>query len=395
MTARLTTRDRVIYAGGFAIVAVLLWATNFWSHDGDSALYAAISDHLSVEPLRMWIAPKWWALWPGSFVDEWFLEHPAGLFWLPAALGRLGLPAASSAYVVGVAAGLGSLLWLSSLVERVAGAAAARATLVLLPLMPVAFVFRIRANHEYPMFFCLVAALVGLDRVRRAWGWAALVAIAFAGALVVKGIFSVLVIGAAGLWLLINPTRDRQAVLRPWIAAAIGLVAMLVTGLAYDRLYTNATGHPFWRAYWERQVGPMSFASPTEHASMVLQHFGFYVTHVLWHAAPWAFVLAWVVLSRLRQSQTTPATAAERRGLVFVLLFALAAALALSVPSRFAERYAFSAVFLIGAAGVVAAWIQWAGFRRAIERMDAAVPALPAVVWTALVIGRILIGGRG
>jgi membrane associated rhomboid family serine protease len=99
-----------------------------------------------------------------------------------------------------------------------------------------------------------------------------------------------------------------------------------------------------------------------------------------------------VVVRRLgTKLSATPATAAEVRGLTFVLLFALAAALALSVPSRFAERYAFSAVFLIGAAGVVAAWIQWAGFRRAMERVDAAVPALPAIVWTTLALARAML----
>ena len=394
MTRRLTPRDQIVYAIGFATVAAVLCAMGFTSHDGDSSLYAGISAHLSVEPVRQWIAPRWFALWPDTLYDQLFLEHPGGLFWLPAAMGRfLGLPGGPSAYVVGVAAGLGSLLWLSALVERVAGAAASRATLILLPFMPVSFVFRVRANHEYPMFFCLVAALVGLDRVRRAWGWTALVAAAFTGALLVKGIFSVLVVGAAGLWLLVNPARDRQAPLRPWIAVAVGLVTMLVAALAYDRAYANVTGHPFWSAYWERQIGPMSFASPAEHATVVIEHVWFYVTHVLWDSAPWGLVLAWVAWLRLRGAGDHPLTDAERRGLTFVLLFTVAAALALSVPSRFAERYTFSAVFLMGAAGVAAAWLQWPGVRRAIERADAAIPALPAVVWTALVLGRVILIG--
>ncbi len=162
-STRLTARDRLVYGAGFTVAALLVYAMHFTSHDGDSALYAAIGGHTSAEPLRQWVAPKWWALWPGSTIDELFIEHPAGLFWLPAALGRLGLPAAPSAYVVGVGASLLTLVGLSALIARIDGPVAARATLTLLPLMPVAFVFRVRANHEYPMLLCLVVALVALE----------------------------------------------------------------------------------------------------------------------------------------------------------------------------------------------------------------------------------------
>ena len=47
----------------------------------------------------------------------------------------------------------------------------ARAALVLLQLMPVAFLFRIRANHEYLMLVGLLVTLVGLEKVRQSW-WA-------------------------------------------------------------------------------------------------------------------------------------------------------------------------------------------------------------------------------
>ena len=45
--------------------------------------------------------------------------------------------------------------------------------------MPLAFIFRIRDNHEYPMLVCLLAALAGLDGVSRSWAWIVLVIAAF------------------------------------------------------------------------------------------------------------------------------------------------------------------------------------------------------------------------
>jgi len=388
----LTARDRIAYGAGFIIAATLIYSVHFTSHDGDSALYAAIGSHTSAESLRQWVAPKWWALWPGSTMDELFIEHPAALFWLPAALGRLGLPAAPSAYVVGVGASLLTLVGLAALVERTEGRVAARATLTLLPLMPVAFIFRVRANHEYPMLLCLVVALLALEGVRESWAWLVGVSAAFAGALLIKGVFALLVVGGGGLWLIANPTCSRRGSWRAWIGFVIGLAALLLAALAYDDWYAAVTGHGFWRAYWARQLGPMTFASPVEQAGLVARHVGFYAVHVLWHSAPWGVVLAWVGCRRLWQARGPRLTPTEQRGVLFVAIFALASFVALSVPSRVAERYMFSSTFLLGAAGITAAVRSWPRFRGWFERVDAAVPSLPALVWTALVVGRIAMG---
>lgn len=392
-STRLTARDRLAYGAGFLVTAILIYSTHFTSHDGDSALYAAIGGHTSAESFRQWVAPKWWALWPGSTMDELFIEHPAGLFWLPAALGHLGLPAAPSAYVVGVGASLLTLVGLSALVERIDGPVAARATLMLLPLMPVAFIFRVRGNHEYPMLLCLVVALLALEGIRESWLWIVGVPAAFAAALVIKGVFALLVVGGGGLWLIANPTGSRRGAWRAWVGFGIGLAALVLAALAYDEWYAAVTGHGFWRAYWQRQVGPMTFLSQVEQAGIVARHVGFYAVHVLWHSAPWGLVLVWVGCRRLWQARIPILTTAEWRGVLFVVTFTLASFAALSVPSRVAERYMFSATFLLGAAGITAAVRTWSAFRGWIERVDAAVPCLPALVWTALVAGRIAIGG--
>jgi 4-amino-4-deoxy-L-arabinose transferase-like glycosyltransferase len=280
------------------------------------------------------------------------------------------------------------VIGLSAIVDRIDGPVAARATLLLIPFMPVAFIFRVRANHEYPMLLCLVAGLVALDRVRESWIWLAGVCAAFAGALVIKGVFALLVVGAGGLWLLTNPSGDRRGAARAWVAFGAGLATIALTALAYDAWYASVTGHAFWRAYWQRQVGPMTFASPVEQAGLIGRHLRFYAEHVLWHSAPWGVVLAWIACRRLWRAPVA-LTTTERRGLLFVLVFLLASFIALSVPSRVAERYTFSATFLLGAAGIIAALRTWPGFGRWIARVDSAVPSLPALVWTALVVGRI------
>jgi hypothetical protein len=82
----------------------------------------------------------------------------------------------------------------------------------------------------------------------------------------------------------------------------------------------------------------------------------------------------------------------RRRGLLFAVGFALAAIALLSPSSRFAERYAFSATYAVAAAGAVVALGIWPRLRALIERLDARIPMLPVVVWTLLMVLRLVVG---
>jgi 4-amino-4-deoxy-L-arabinose transferase-like glycosyltransferase len=186
MSRLLSRREIAIWTLCFAIVSVLLVVTRFASDDPDSALYAALSERLAAGPPSHWIAPQWWGHWD---MEGWFREHPIGVMALPTLLGAIGVPAVQAAYIVGIAAGLAALLLIASLVSRLTSRDDARIVLVLLQLMPMASIFRIRANHEYPMLVCLLVALVGFDAVRRSWRWWWIAPVALTAGLLVKGVF--------------------------------------------------------------------------------------------------------------------------------------------------------------------------------------------------------------
>jgi 4-amino-4-deoxy-L-arabinose transferase-like glycosyltransferase len=179
-----------------------------------------MAERVAELPLRNWIAPSWWGLWNGAGL---FTDHPAGLLIPPAALGAAGIPAIQASYVWGIAYALLSLLLLGRMVAAIGGPREGRWALVLLQLMPVAFVFRIRANHEYPMLLCLLVALVGLDGVRRSWWWLPVVPLALTLALLIKGVFVLLVLLAAGLWVVTNPTHQPGAVSRAIVALVLSV----------------------------------------------------------------------------------------------------------------------------------------------------------------------------
>lgn len=387
----LTDRERALWALAFVIVAALLVATQFASDDPDSKLYAELSAQLAKGPVSHWIAPEWWGHWE---MDGLFREHPIGVFLLPTALGALGIPGVQAAYIVGIAAGVGSLLLIAALVARATSATSARTTLVLLQLMPVAFIFRIRANHEYPMLFCLLATLVGLDAVRESWRRIWIVPVALTAALLVKGVFVVIVLLAAALWILLNPLEQTGSSRRPLVAMLAGLAVMALVAYGYDAWYLRVTGERFWAQYWERQLGPLTLATPADGASTLAGHLVFYVVRLVWHPAPWSFALALVGWRHRRDVRAWWRSSAgpARRSFLFALCFAAAATLMLSPASRFAERYVFAAVYAIATLGAVLAPTAWPPLGKLLDTLEHRVPALPVVTWFVLMLLRLGLG---
>jgi 4-amino-4-deoxy-L-arabinose transferase-like glycosyltransferase len=386
-----TPRELVIWGACFLVAAGLVVATGFTSLDADSALYAGLAGRLTNEPLSHWIAPQWWGFWDGTGL---FREHPAGVLLLPALLGRLGVPAVQAAYVQGLAAELGSLLLIGVLVARITTKDEGRMAMLLIQLMPVAFIFRIRANHEYPMLFCLALTLVALDGVRRNWLWGIVVALAITAGLLIKGVFVVLILMAAGLWILLNPTRQSGSNLRPVVSVVAGLATMALVAMAYDAWYFGVTGETFWGPYWRRQLGPVTIATPLTGAATALHHLGFYLLRIVWHPAPWSAAILWGLWRRRRNFVTAIRTGLpvrDQRAAAFVAVYVVLVIGLLFPLSRFAERYAFSATFATGALGAVVACREWAPIR-GLQKISATNSTPAALLWLVLILLRLVLG---
>lgn len=390
-TRLLPTRDIVIWSIGFLIVAALLVATRFASDDPDSALYADQSARLAAEPVSRWIAPEWWGNWDHHGL---FREHPAGVFVVPTVLAALGVPGIQAAYIVGIAAGLLSVVLIAGIVSRVTTVADGRATLLLLQLIPLAFIFRIRANHEYPMLVCLLVALIGIEAVRRSWRWVWVTPLALCAAVLVKAAFVAVPLLAIGWWMLINPLGTKGSLVRPIATIALSLATIVLMSIGYDTLYMRVTGESFWGGYWARQFAPLSIGAQPEDQPGPLHHLGFYLVRMAWHPAPWGLALVAVAWSTRDRWPTLWRSLpdAHRRALLFTLAFTASTVLMLVPMSRFAERYIFSANYALAAAGIVVALHHWPRLRDRLERLDARIPALPALCWTFLMLLRLATG---
>lgn len=376
----------------FALIAVwaLLAATGFTSRDPDSAFYAVMSARLANGPAAGIIAPEWGGLWNGTGLWQ---EHPIGIYLLPIALAKLGYPGAQAAYAAGIAMGLACLLLLARL-ARAAEPSAGRSALVLLQLVPAAFVFRVRANQEYPMLLCLLAVLLALDGVRRSWAWAPLVAAAVVAALLVKGVFVAIVLLGAAAWVLVPLPRTPGAIVRPAVAMGSALLAAFLVALVYDQMYTSVTGTTFWAGYWRRQLGPVADAAPGAGLLPLVYHAGFYLAHLAWLSAPWGAALGALAIGWATRARDTWRAQPEplRHAIAFALTFAAAAIVMLSPSGRFAERYLFSPIFVTAAVGIAAACRAWPAIPVAVAQIERRVPYLPVLVWLVLIVGRLGLG---
>ena len=384
----------VLAAGGFA-----LGALGYRTRDADSRLYAEMAARMSEAPAAAWIAPEFP---PGWYMSGLFREHPVGLFTPAAVLARLGYPAPQAAYAVNAVYQVLTIVLLQRLAATLVPGLESRALGWLVQLLPIAFTFRIRANHEQAVLLCLVAALYGTERARSRPRWALLAVAALVGLLLVKGVLAVFGPVLCALWLLGRratapgaPPPDRAA----WAGLAAGVVAMGLTAVLYEQLYRQATGEPFWSFYLARQLG-VAAAGAGSGLAAKLYNLAWYLSRVLWFPFPWSLALAIAAWhARRLRSRLGPASNVGRldagalAGGLFAVVTVLLYVGLFSLSDRRADRYIFPVYYAVGAAGGVAALRAVPRLARLARTLDR--PWFPAAVWAVTFVGHLFAGRLG
>jgi hypothetical protein len=335
-----------------------------------------------------------------------------------AILGRAGYPPDQAAYAVNGLFQILSFALIAAIASSLIRVRDARALGWILQLLPIAFVFRVRANQEYAVLLGLLLALYSTERSRHHPMWTAGMIAGFGWVLLVKGVFAIIVPLTCGVWLVARSygtgpaegprSTSRVKRLAPWLA----LLAMPLAGLAiaasYESAYTHVTGRSFLEVYRARQVpdGILTDGSPIGRA---VYNLAWYSSRVLWYAFPWSlFVLAGALrwrrtaeLSRRTAELKVRPTAdpvrpaddaGGRQGAWFVVVSSALLMLVFSAAHRKAERYIFPVYFFVGAAGAVWAIERSPRFARLVQRFDR--PWVPAVIYVGLFLLRLVTAGH-
>lgn len=338
------TKDR---RSALALLAALTLAAQFLIvsvfpyeyRDSDSSCYSAISQQLTHEPLLKWCAPQWWG---HGGNQGFFLEHPPGIFWLPALLIRLGVKPWVAALCANFIYILLSLWFIFLLARRWGNSLWGWGAVFGIVLTPIFLQYLIRANQEHPLNLAVLAGIYGLDRSRESkrGGWL------FIGALIlavfVKGVsVALLSLLAVLYWLVVS--RNRKTFV--WIVVG-HLVALGAAGL-FELWYQAIAGQPFWSNYFSIQ-GARSLAGgfdPLRKAYNV----AWYAARILWFAAPWTvFLIAEGVVSKKRRLDFW-----RDSFLRFLLFGSMGIVVVFAFSDRKADRYIFPAYILIALAGLV------------------------------------------
>jgi 4-amino-4-deoxy-L-arabinose transferase-like glycosyltransferase len=381
-------REALAWTAALLLAAAVLAAIEYRARDPDSRLYAEIAADLAARPAAHWIAPSFP---PGWYMKGLFREHPAGIHLLPALLGRLGYPPLQAAYLANALYQVLSLVLICRLAALLVSGVEARALGLVVQLLPIAFTFRVRANHEQAVLLCLLVAVYGAERSRRQPIFAAAMAAGLVGLLLVKGVFAVMGIVACALWIFVRREADGGSTGRAAFGLAGTAVLVVATAGLYELLYRAATGEPFWSVNLGRQLG-VAAASRSE-APLLEKPYNlvWYTARVLWFAFPWSLVLAaWLALRRWRSA--IPCAGPSRDGLVFVVLLTALLVGAFSLSDRRADRYIFPVYFAVGSAGAVIALRTWPRLRAFAERLDRWHPWPTVLLWTST-FGLHFVGG--
>jgi len=380
------------WMGALVLSALALAALGYQARDADSRLYSEIAARMAPLPVAQWIAPRFP---PGWFMSGLFREHPVGIHLLPALLARLGYPANQASLAVnGLYVALGLVL-LQRLAARVVSEVEAQTLAFAAQLLPIAFTFRIRANHEAAVLLCILLALLGVEEARRRPAWGLAVVAGLVGLVLVKGVLVVMGFAACALWLLARGQADPSARNgRAWAAILAALAAVGATAAVYEHLYRQATGEPFWSFYLGRQLGVAAIEQSAAGLSQKAYNLVWYLGRVLWFPFPWSLALAAALVKRraLAPSGTDEGT---RTGALFVACFTLLYVAAFSLSDRRADRYIFPVYTAVGAAGAVAALRAWPRLRSLAEKLDRRRAWAQAALWLALFAAHILAGRFG
>ncbi len=377
--------EMLAWGTAWIVTAVLIAAVHYTSGDPDSRLYAGLSARLVAEPVQRWIAPEWWGFWN---ITGPYYEHPVGMFVVPALLGRAGYPAPQAAYAINALYQVLSFALIALIARRVVDDREGRALSWLVQLLPIAFVFRVRANQEYAVLFGLLLAVYATERSRTRTAWTAVMVLGFLFVLLVKGVFAFMVPVVCALWLIARG-GSRAA----WIAVGAMPLAGAAMAWAYEHAYFAVTGRSFLDAYRARQVpeGALTAGSP---AARFAYNLVWYTGRVAWFAFPWSLGAAAVAARGLRERAWKPWTerAASRRAAWFCVVASAALVIAFALAHRKADRYIFPVYFIAGAVGASAALRRFPRFARLVVRLDR--PWMPAAIYVLLFLLRLVTIGR-
>lgn len=334
----------------FMLNAAAIVTMKYVPGDGDSRFYIFVARQIADSPLLLKISPQWnghQGIPKGHFIQD----HLVGLPFTASLGATIGIDPGHTLMLINLGFLIGSSIFLYQLLRIFSCRRHSWAILCVMIFFPIAFLYRVRANHEPAvLFFSMMALWATALGVRSNILYLIGIPAALFGLCFVKGFMAAFLIplSMSALCFLLwqKQALNWRVIVVSWCGSI--LFALLISGMFcyfYEVWYRLATGKDFFSTYWQLQIVSRSLGSdsgltfPLDKIRNVI----FYTGCLLWYTFPWSvFFIVNITKSRSIRTLSTLQS--------LLLLTGMAWIATACISNRITMRYIFPSYFLCGAA---------------------------------------------
>lgn len=350
----------------FILGVTAIGLTKYRSHSFDSQFYGKLVTQLSTKPISGWLTPKWDAHY-GHTKDEYIRDHLIGHLIPAVILSQLGIPGPVALHAIQLIYYILSLYLLTYLAGLYFGRRDSLAILWALQIIPMAFSYGIRANHERAVLFYMLIAVIGSVKMANHLKWCWITLIGIVAIFLIKGIFFLPIMFFSLLVFAISLKNifSKKAFYGLCFFAS-SILVIIGVGYLYEHLFFQQTGLSFFEGYWSEQISDRIIKA--EQSSSIifakLHNLKYYIGRTLYYSFPWS-ILALIFLWKKR-SLISPYLKNLHpkkwihledyhplRGAMIFNLIVFGHVLMFSLSNRTASRYLYPAYLVLAAISIV------------------------------------------
>ena len=338
-------RDVLIWISVVTIFAIVLSKVDYRARENDSRLYTKFLQQISQRPFSKIVEVHWVKSHYMDRTSPYVRDHLIGQFIVPYAMVKLGIDASNALYLFNTIIQIGWLYLLFYLVRLFTGSSH-EDLLLWGMLLPPAWVYALRANHEQPLLFCTLLAIVAGVKLGDNWRWIGLVIVSVLWAFLIKGFGFMMVPIAFGTTFIINHFKMTTEF---WSKLIISIVLVTLSlGLCaygYEQWFYSLTGESFFEAYWRIQIVGRSLDGNTGFNVLgKLYNSYYYFSRILAYSAPWSLMFLGIVF--WKRAEFALWWTSNSKLVLSFSIYIIINILIFSLIDRKASRYLFPAYFL-------------------------------------------------
>jgi 4-amino-4-deoxy-L-arabinose transferase-like glycosyltransferase len=328
----------------FIIASILLSIGQFKSTSNDSNYYTDLVIRYHDKPLSVALTPKWGENTWGFNKTAYMQDQMPGQLMLGIALTKIGVPPTQALHILEMGLQILSVFILVQIVTYFTHSKIGLVLLYTLLLIPLAFSYNIRANHESGILFFSVLSLYAGLRLSSEFKWKLISVFSIFGLMWIKGPFLLFGFILTSLGFFIG--KQSRKIHHLILTFLMAFIVCGASGYLFENFYRNITNESFFKSFYDIQITQRTFFAH-QNRSFFLQkfwNFQYYLWHYLVYSMPWSLMCILYVVKNFRRDtfrfmKGPLSKCLLSSALIFLIIF--------TFSDRSASRYAFPGYYLM------------------------------------------------